>query len=228
MINIDEANSLKLSFRNNMTKDGLYFKKIGMIGVLDERDKYIPATVLKLIDTTLVKDINNKLQVFVEFGSYLKKPQKGNLKSIKSLYSRENLKGCLRTINSTEALGKIEVGSRFTLEQLNCNYVDIQGVSKGKGFQGVMKRHNFAGGRASHGNSISHRAHGGTGCGRSIGPERVLKGKKMAGHMGHETCTQLHLKVLHKLEDKYLVVKGSTPGPKNSVVHVKKSIKEKA
>lgn len=209
-----------------MTKNGLYFKKLGMIGVW-EGNNYTPATVLSLIDTTLINE-EERLKVFIEFGSYTNKPQKEQLKSFEELYKKHNLKGGFKTIQPSNGLANISVGEKFTLDQLTANYVDIQGVSKGKGFQGVMKRHNFSGGRASHGNSISHRSHGGTGCGRSLGPERVLKGKKMAGHMGNVTCTQQNLKILHKVDGKYLLVKGSIPGPKNSLVHVKKSIKEKA
>jgi large subunit ribosomal protein L3 len=205
-----------------MKKSGLFFKKIGMIGIWDENNNRIPVTALKLINTTLIDKTDDKFRVFIEFGGHTAKPQRGIVKSIEHL-NRDNLKGSIKTIDNCS--NSMESGEIFTFGHLNCDYVDVQGISKGKGFQGPMKRWNFSGGRASHGNSLSHRSHGGTGCGRS-GPQRVFPGKKMAGHMGNETCTQLHLKVVQYLNDEcILLVKGSVPGPKNSMIFVRKSIK---
>lgn len=206
-----------------MKKNGLFFKKLGMVGIWDENKKRIPVTALQLINTTLIDRKNSKSRIFVEFGGHTAKPQKGIVKSIDHLNDTKKLKGCIKTIDDFNT--DIKEGENFTLDLFNFDYVDVRGVSKGKGFEGVMKRHNFKGGRASHGNSLSHRSLGGTGCGRS-GPQRVFPGKKMPGHMGHETCTQLHLKVVKYLnEESILLVKGSVPGPKNAMVFVRKSIK---
>ena len=88
-----------------------------------------------------------------------------------------------------------------------------------------MKRHNFGGLRASHGVSISHRSHGSTG--QNQDPGKVFKGKKMAGHMGAKKVTKQNLKVIDIDEpNKLLIVNGSVPGRKNSIVFVKDSIKK--
>ena len=90
-----------------------------------------------------------------------------------------------------------------------------------------MKRHNFSGGRASHGASVSHRSHGSTG--NSQDPGRVFKGKKMAGHMGSKRVTKQNLKVVEIDEkNKLLIIKGSIPGKRNSIVLIKDSIKIKS
>ena len=105
-------------------------------------------------------------------------------------------------------------------------FVDATSISKGKGFAGSMKRHNFSGGRASHGASVSHRAHGSTG--NSQDPGRVFKGKKMAGHMGAKKVTKQNLEIIDIDEkNKILIIKGSIPGKRNSIVLIKDSIKKK-
>ena len=104
--------------------------------------------------------------------------------------------------------------------------VDVTGTSIGKGFAGSMKRHNFAGGRASHGVSVSHRSHGSTG--NSQDPGRVFKGKKMAGRMGAKTVTKQNLEVIEIDEkNQLIIIKGSVPGKRNSIVLVKDAIKKK-
>ncbi|HZJ88398.1 MAG TPA: 50S ribosomal protein L3, partial [Sphaerochaeta sp.] len=104
------------------------------------------------------------------------------------------------------------------------NFVDVTGTSKGKGFQGVVKRYGFGGGRASHGSKF-HRGIGGTG--QSATPGKTFKGRRMAGHMGNERTTVQNLKVVRVDEElQVLMVKGAVPGPKQSVVIVKKAIKK--
>ena len=104
------------------------------------------------------------------------------------------------------------------------NLVDITGISKGKGFAGVMKRHNFAGLGATHGVSVSHRSHGSTG--QNQDPGKVFKGKKMAGHMGDKVRTIQNLEIIKSdLENNLIYLKGSVPGSKNSLVLIKKNVK---
>ena len=103
-------------------------------------------------------------------------------------------------------------------------FVDVQGVSKGKGFQGVMKRHNFAGGPASHGSGF-HR-HGGS-TGMRTSPGRCLPGQKKAGRMGGEVVTQQSLRVVKIDEEKQvLLVEGAIPGARGGLVYITKSIKK--
>ena len=120
----------------------------------------------------------------------------------------------------------LEIGTKLNVNHFKIDqFVDASSFSIGKGFAGVMKRHNFGGLRASHGVSISHRSHGSTG--QNQDPGRVFKGKKMAGRMGYKKVTKQNLKVIQiDEENQLLVVKGSVPGRKNSIVYLKDSIKK--
>ena len=104
-------------------------------------------------------------------------------------------------------------------------FVDVSGVSIGKGFAGVVKRYNFRTQDATHGNSLSHRAPGSIGQNQT--PGRVFKGKKMAGHMGAERVTVQNLKVSAIHKDKSLImIKGAVPGPKGGKVVIKAAVKK--
>jgi large subunit ribosomal protein L3 len=118
------------------------------------------------------------------------------------------------------------VGAEIGLELFQQGqFVDVQGVSIGKGFAGVVKRYNFRTQDATHGNSLSHRAPGSIGQNQT--PGRVFKGKRMAGHMGHENVTVQNLQVCAVNSEKsLLLIKGAIPGPKGSDVIVKQSVKK--
>ena len=120
----------------------------------------------------------------------------------------------------------LEVGTKLNVNHFKVDqFVDASSISIGKGFAGVMKRHNFGGLRASHGVSISHRSHGSTG--QNQDPGRVFKGKKMAGRMGNKKVTKQNLKVIDvDSENNLLMVKGSVPGKKNSIIYLKDSVKK--
>ncbi len=120
----------------------------------------------------------------------------------------------------------LEVGTKLNVNHFKVDqFVDASSISIGKGFAGVMKRHNFGGLRASHGVSISHRSHGSTG--QNQDPGRVFKGKKMAGRMGNKKVTKQNLKVIDvDIENNLLMVKGSVPGKKNSIIYLKDSVKK--
>ena len=114
-----------------------------------------------------------------------------------------------------------EIGLELFKDQ---KYVDITAKTIGKGFAGVMKRHNFSGNRASHGVSVTHRSHGSTG--QNQDPGKVFKGKKMAGHMGNKVRTIQNLEIIKSdLENNLIFVKGSVPGSKNSLVLIRKNVK---
>lgn len=119
-----------------------------------------------------------------------------------------------------------EVGQFYSVVDLEgWTHVDVQGTSKGKGFSGVIKRWGFSTQDATHGNSRSHRTHGSTGACQD--PGRVIKGKKMAGHLGHVTTTVQSLEVIEiNVDDNVLIVKGGIPGPKGATVKIKPAIKK--
>tara|TARA_B100000745_G_scaffold241183_1_gene163639 strand:- start:188 stop:817 length:630 start_codon:yes stop_codon:yes gene_type:complete len=104
------------------------------------------------------------------------------------------------------------------------DFVDVTGISKGKGFAGVMKRHHFSGGPKTHGQSDRARAPGSVGAGTT--PGRVFKGTPMAGHMGSQTITTSNLKVVRvDTERNLILIKGSVPGSKNTILSIKESKK---
>ena len=124
-----------------------------------------------------------------------------------------------------DSIDGFEVGQEITVDQFAVgDRIDVTGVSRGKGFAGTMKRHNFKGQPASHGNHKKHRAPGSVGAGSF--PGRVIKGIKMAGHMGHEQVTTLNLEVVEAdAERQVMLVKGSVPGPNGSLIQVRNAVK---
>jgi large subunit ribosomal protein L3 len=121
----------------------------------------------------------------------------------------------------------LEVGSDIPLDLFQVGQkIDVSGQSIGKGYQGVIKRHNFQMQDATHGNSLAHRAPGSIG--QCQTPGRVLKGKKMAGHMGHEKVTTQNLEIVKvDVEKSVLLIKGAIPGSKNGDVIVTPAVKTK-
>lgn len=109
---------------------------------------------------------------------------------------------------------ELAVGDLFSVGGI----VDISGKTKGRGFQGVVKRHGFKGGKMTHG-SMFHRAPGSIGA--CAWPSRVIKGKKLPGHMGNETVIKKNVIIIDvRSDDNLLIVKGSLPGPKNGILHI--------
>jgi large subunit ribosomal protein L3 len=124
-----------------------------------------------------------------------------------------------------EADSELEVGSDIALETFEAGQkVDVCGTSIGKGFAGVVKRHNFQMQDATHGNSLSHRAPGSIG--QCQTPGRVLKGKKMAGHMGNRQITTQNLEIIRvDVEKSVVLIKGAIPGAKNGDIVITPAVK---
>ena len=211
-------------------RTGLIATKIGNSSYFSENGNVIPVTVLKVDECivsnikTLAKDGYSSIQVVSIDGKSdikkIKKPQQKLFANIKSDPKKVIKEFRIHPENQLEIGTKLNV-SHFKKDQ----FVDVTSNSIGKGFAGAMKRHNFAGLRASHGVSISHRSHGSTG--QNQDPGKVFKGKKMAGHMGAKKVTKQNLKVIDvDEENKILIINGSVPGRKNSVVFVNDSIKK--
>ena len=213
-----------------MSRSGLIATKIGNSSFFNESGISSHVTILKVDDCIVsnVKTIEKHGYTAVQLSSIdtkkdlnkINKPQRKNFSSI-NLEPKKIIKE-FRVDNSN----LLEIGTKLNVNHFKINqFIDASSFSTGKGFAGVMKRHNFGGLRASHGVSISHRSHGSTG--QNQDPGRVFKGKKMAGRMGFKKVTKQNLKILEVDEDNnLLIIKGSIPGKKNSIIFIKDSIKK--
>ena len=212
-----------------MLRSGLIATKIGNSSFYQDDGTNFHVTVLK-VDECVVANVKTSEKdgyFAVQLASIeskkdiskIKKPQR-TLFSSNKIEPRKVLKE-FRVDNDNI----LEVGTKLNVDHFKVDqYIDASSHSIGKGFAGVMKRHNFGGLRASHGVSISHRSHGSTG--QNQDPGRVFKGKKMAGRMGNRKVTKQNLKVVAIDNDNnLLIVKGSVPGKKSSIIFLKDSIK---
>ena len=204
----------------------LYGKKIGMTQFFNEDGTVIPVTVIEAYKLTVVgkktTDKEGYNAIVVGFGdikeSKATKPQKGIFEKV-----GVPVKKYVREIK-VENPDEYEIGSEITLDVLTAgDHVDVHGVSKGKGFAGVIKRYGLHRGPTTHGSNY-HRRPGSMGAGTN--PGRVFKNKKLAGHMGNVNRTVLNLEVVIVVADKNaILVKGSVPGAKKSLVNITASVK---
>ncbi len=212
-----------------MSRTGLIATKIGNSSYYHDNGKNSQVTVLKIDECivlntkTFEKDGYNAVQLAsIDTGkdiSKINKPQR-KIFSVSNIKPKKILKEF--RVDSENIL---EIGTKLNADHFKVDqFIDASSFSIGKGFAGVMKRHNFGGLRASHGVSISHRSHGSTG--QNQDPGRVFKGKKMAGRMGNKKVTKQNLKIIEIDNDNnLLIVSGSVPGKKNSIIFLKDSVK---
>lgn len=204
----------------------VYGKKLGMTQIFNEEGLAIPVTVVEVEPNTVVqKKVTEKEgynAIVVAFGNV---KEKNANKPHKGIFAKAKVavKKYLKEIK-VENVEEYELGNEITVSAFEANdRVDIQGVSKGKGFAGTIKRFNGHRGPMSHG-SMYHRRTGSLGAGTN--PGRVFKGKKMPGNMGNDIKTIQNLEVVKVDTDKnVLLIKGSVPGAKGSIVRVKASVK---
>ena len=199
-------------------------KKLGMTQVFDG-DELVPVTVIEAKSCVIVqkktkeKDGYTAVQLGLEElpEDKVNKPLLGHFKK-SEIAPRRYLKEI-----RTEDVDQLKVGEEIKVEVFNKgDLVNITGISKGKGFQGVVKRHGFKGGPASHGAKQWHRRPGSIGA--SSDPSRVFKGKKMPGRMGARKVTVRNLEVMGvEKEQSLLLVKGSVPGKRGSLLVIKAS-----
>jgi large subunit ribosomal protein L3 len=197
----------------------LITRKIGMTNTINEDGSIEPITLLFVPQQkvsqikNLDKDGYSAIQVTAEPTKKVSKPQTGHLKKIK--FSGKTSRELRLEDNQTDLqLGDDLSVNLFDVDEL----VNVQSISKGKGFAGTIKRHNFHRGRKTHGGR-SYRRPGSIG---SMFPQKIFKGKKMAGRMGHDAVTIKNLAI--KIVDPELSVigvKGAVPGPKKSLVLIK-------
>jgi large subunit ribosomal protein L3 len=214
---------------------GILGKKVGMTQLFDSKGDVRPVTVLQAgpcvvtQHKTAVKDGYESAQIgLVEFvkESRLSQPERGhlaknNLPPVKFL--REVPLELEGPGAAADGNGAVKVGDRVLVEIFDGEkFVDVVGVSKGKGFQGVVKRHHFGGGPKSHGSMFQITGS----IGSSAFPSRVFKGMRMSGHMGNQQVTVRNLRVLGvDKEENLLVVEGSVPGPEGGYVVIVKAKK---
>ncbi|MEK6641075.1 MAG: 50S ribosomal protein L3 [Nitrospirota bacterium] len=203
--------------------NGLLGKKLGMTQIFDET-RFTPVTIIEAgpcrVVTIKTKERDGYESVQLSFGEVkerkLSKAELGHLKKTEAPATR-----VLREFKKT---GEVTVGQSVKVDIFKKgDWVDVTGISKGKGFQGVVKRHHYAGGPESHG-SMFHRHPGSMGA--SSYPSRVWKGKTLPGHMGAKQITAQRLKVIESRPDENLLfVRGAIPGAANGLIMVRKSKK---
>ena len=203
-------------------------KKVGMTQIFDDQGKVIPVTVIEAGPCTVVQvktvesDGYNAIQLgYGEVKEHkLTKPEKGHYTKVK-LTPKKHLREF-----RVDSLENVNVGDEIKVDTFAVgDKLDIQGISKGKGFQGVIKRHGQSRGPMGHG-SMYHRRPGSMG--PTSTPGRVFKGKNLPGHMGRETITIQNLEVVKVDFDKNaILVKGSVPGAKGAILKLKSSVKSK-
>jgi len=205
------------------TKQAILGRKIGMTRIFTEQGEVVPVTVIEAgpCYVTQIKSVAtdgyNAIQI--GFGT-AKKLSKGEAGHLGSLPKVRNLKEVRTDDIDKYTLGQVIDASLFEVGDL----VDITGTSKGKGFAGGMKRHHFHGGPMSHGQSDRQRAPGAIGSGTT--PGRVVKGLRMAGHLGNAQSTVLNQEVVQvDVERNLLLIKGAVPGATNGLVYVRKAHK---
>ena len=203
-------------------------KKKGMTRLFDENGNHVVCTLI-VAEPNLVSQIKRKESdgyQAVQLCACKVKSRKNISKPLQGHFKKAGIEPRRHLIESRiDNVDDFQIGQSVGVDYFNdVSHVDIQGVSKGKGYQGVMKRHHFAGGPASHGSGF-HRHAGSTGM-RST-PGRCLPGVKKAGRMGGDVVTVQNLRVVKIDEEKNIVlVEGAVSGPINGLVYLTKAIKK--
>lgn len=207
-------------------KKGILGRKVGMTTVFTTDGKQIPVTAVS-VEPNVVTQIKTKevdgydaiqLGAFSKREKLSNRPEMGHAKKANTEPKRF-LKE-IRDVNVSDyTVGQVLEANLFEAGEI----VDVTGTSKGKGFQGVIKRHNQSRGPMGHG-SHYHRGPGSMG---TMRPMRVMKGKKLPGHMGNETVTIQNLEIISvDMENNVILISGNIPGPKNGLVIIRTSVKK--
>ena len=208
-------------------RTGLIAQKEGMTRIFDEEGRQVPVTVLKVDGcfVTAVRTNDKDGYTAVQIGTGKRKASRTN-KAQRGQFAAAKVEPRQRVAEFRVSEGNsLDVGAELSVQHfLPGQYVDVTGMTKGRGFTGAMKRWNFGGMRASHGVSVSHRAHGSTG--QCQDPGKVFKNKKMAGHYGDERVTTQNLQVVAvDTEDGLILVKGAVPGANKGWITISDAVK---
>ncbi|MDE6483922.1 MAG: 50S ribosomal protein L3 [Duncaniella sp.] len=202
---------------------GLIGKKIGMTSVFSADGKNVPCTVIEVgpCVVTQIKTADTDGYEAVQLG-FEEKKEKHTTAPMAGHFKKAGV-APQRHLAEFKGFEEVNLGDTITVDLFTENdFVDIQGVSKGKGFQGVVKRHGFGGvGQSTHGQHNRLRAPGSVGA--CSYPAKVFKGMRMAGQMGNQNVTIQNLQVVKILpEHNLMLIKGSVPGSKGSILIIEK------
>ena len=204
---------------------GLYARKVGMTQVFDEAGNQFPVTVMRIDPNVVIGTKTKEADGYAAVVIGIDDVKKTRVTKARAGQFPENIppKKKIRELRDFEK--QVAVGDTLGLEVLEgIRYVDVCGVSKGKGFQGVVKRYKFSGGRKTHGSKF-HREPGSTG--QATYPARTFKNVKLPGRMGREKVTVLSLRVIKMDPEKQLImVKGAVPGINKGLVFVRSAVKK--
>lgn len=212
---------------------GLLGKKCGMTRIYTDDGLAIPVTVIEVMPNrvTQIKTVENDgySAIQVTTGeckrSHLNKPEAGHFAKagVEPGYELREF-----SVDDPKMIAEFTIGTELKLDRFSeGQFVDVTGVTKGKGFAGVIKRHHFNSQDATHGNSLSHRAPGSIGQRQS--PGKVFKGKKMSGHLGDKVRTILSQKVVRiDLERNLIMIRGGIPGAPSAYVIIRPAVKKSA
>lgn len=208
---------------------GILGKKLGMTRIFDDEGRAQPVTVLAAGPCTVLElrtlERNGYSALQLGFGrrkiNNVGKPVRGHIaKAGYDDHGPELIREIRLTADPAEAVGDTLAADVFAENE----FVDVSGITKGRGFQGVVKRYRFAGGRASHGGDWTRR---GGSIGMCESPAKVYKGRKMPGQMGNCRRTVQNLRVVKVLkEDNLLLIKGAVPGPNGRHVIIRQALKK--
>lgn len=205
---------------------GIIGKKIGMTSIYDENGKNIACTVIEAgpcyVTQVKTKETDGYDAIQLAFDD---KKEKHTTKALLGHFKKAGItpKKIVREFTRFEPGHQKKFGDTVTVDVfVEGEFIDVVGISKGKGFQGVVKRHNFSGvGEATHGQHNRLRAPGSVGA--SSWPSRVLKGTRMAGQTGRKRVKMINLKIMKIIPEKnLLIVKGAVPGPNGSYVIIER------
>jgi len=207
-------------------KKGIIGKKLGMTQIFTEDGTCVPVTVVKagpcVVTQKKLSSTDGYSAIQVGFESI----NANTATKAKLGHCTKAGQGVFRHLRELkfDSVSELNLGDILSVDQFAPGeYIDVTGISIGKGFQGVIKRYNFSGGRASHGSRF-HRAPGSIGA--SATPSRVFKNKKMPGQMGNEQVTVQRLQIVRiDSDENLLLIKGAIPGHRNNVVLIKNSVK---
>jgi large subunit ribosomal protein L3 len=202
---------------------GLIGRKLGMTSIFDENGKNIPCTVIEVgpcvVTQVRTKEVDGYEALQLGFDD---KADKKSSKALQGHFKKAGTSAKKRVVEFQGFEQEYKLGDQITVDHFEeGEFVDVSGISKGKGFQGVVKRHGFAGSERTHGQQSMGRAPGSVGA--ASYPARVFKGMRMGGRMGGDNIKVQNLRVLKVVTDKnLLVVKGAVPGHKNSFIIIQK------